>query len=117
VTGNTVSANDVNIFAGADSGATSGQWTISNNTVTGATDNVPNTANSNDDGIYIDSASGSNTVSGNIAKKNVRYDYEDASTGAPPPTPPTPGRTTPASRRSTAPEGLWLSCRSPHAFE
>ena len=30
-----------------------GTWTISNNAVTGATDNVPNTANSNADGIYI----------------------------------------------------------------
>jgi len=133
--GNTVSANDVDIFAGADTGATSGHWTISSNTVSGATDNVPsgtpgngegneygdgiqlagvgsanpttvqsntisgnfeygialygsahavviqNHSNSNYDGIYVDSGSGSNSFQNNVAKANARYDYEDLSTG------------------------------------
>jgi parallel beta-helix repeat protein len=133
--GNTLSANDVDLFAGADSGAASGHWTIVSNTVSGATDNVPNGtpgngegngygdgiqldgvgsanpttvngntatgnfeygiavyssahmsvinnhANSNFDGIYIDSGSGANGVQSNVAKANGRYDYEDLSSG------------------------------------
>lgn len=41
-----------------------------------------NTSNTNYDGIYVDSASGSNTFTSNRAKKNLRYDYEDVSTGS-----------------------------------
>jgi parallel beta-helix repeat protein len=131
----TLSANDINIFAGADSGAVAGNWSITGNAVSGATDNVTNgdpgngegngygdgiqidgagatnpttvssntsssnyeygialystasatvsgnIANSNDDGICVDSASGSNTITNNTTKHNTRYDLEDLSTG------------------------------------
>lgn len=135
VTGNTVIDNDVDIQAIDDSGAISGGWNIENNTVSGATDDVPstepgygegnawgdgiqistdgdvnpttvsgntisgnyeygiglygtshatvssNTTNTNYDGIYVDSASGALTFTGNTAKHNSRYDFEDTSSG------------------------------------
>jgi len=40
-----------------------------------------NTTNANYDGIYVDSASGANTFTSNLAKHDLHYDYEDASTG------------------------------------
>jgi parallel beta-helix repeat protein len=130
VTGNTLSANDVNLFAGADSGSVSGNWNISGNTVNGATNNAgngrgngygdgiqiqgvtatnpttvannvvqgsyeygiglygavgatvsTNTTNRNYDGIYVDSASSQNNLTSNTSRNNLRYDYEDTSTG------------------------------------
>jgi parallel beta-helix repeat protein len=130
VTGNKLSGNDINLFAGADSGGVNGNWMISGNTVNGATDNAgngegngygdgiqiqgvtsanpttvannvvtgsyeygiglygaagvtvsTNTTNRNDDGIYVDSASSQNNLSSNTSKSNLRYDFEDTSTG------------------------------------
>ncbi len=40
-----------------------------------------NQTNSNYTGIYVDSASGANTFTGNVAKHNLAYDYQDTSTG------------------------------------
>jgi parallel beta-helix repeat protein len=136
VSGNKFESNDVNIFAGADSGAVSGAWSITGNTVTGATDNVPdgtpgngegnqygdgiqiegvdstnptsvetntvtgsyeygigiygsqdatvsdNSTLKNYDGVYVDSLSSANAFSSNQAKGNLRYDYEDTSSGS-----------------------------------
>ena len=137
VIGNTLSANDVDIFAGADSGAVAGAWQVEGNTTSGATDNVPsgtsgngegnqygdgiqlsgatsstnpltvtentssgnfeygiglygvvgatvrnNTTNANYDGIFVDSSSATNSFNGNVSKHNLRYDFEDTSTGS-----------------------------------
>jgi parallel beta-helix repeat protein len=69
VTGNTVSANDVNTYVIADSTgpAANGAWTISGNTVTDASDNVPGgtVGNGIGDGIDVDSTTNPVTISGN----------------------------------------------------
>jgi parallel beta-helix repeat protein len=41
-----------------------------------------NTVDTDYDGIFVDSTSGSNTFTGNIADRNLHFDYEDTSTGA-----------------------------------
>lgn len=81
VTGDTLSANDINIFAGADSGATGGNWTISSNTVSGATDNVTNgdpgngEGNEYGDGIQVDGVNSTNptAVDSNTSSSNYEY--------------------------------------------
>jgi parallel beta-helix repeat protein len=81
VDANTLSANDVDLFAGADSDATSGHWLIENNTVSGATDNVPSpTAGSGEgngygDGIQLDGVGSANptTVETNTISGNFEY--------------------------------------------
>jgi parallel beta-helix repeat protein len=62
VTDDTLSANDVNAYLGSDgTGPTEGTWTISGNTITGATDNVAGGESGYGDGIQLDS--NTNTVS------------------------------------------------------
>jgi parallel beta-helix repeat protein len=70
VSGNTVSNSDVNIYLGTDgSGPAPGVWSVTSNTVTGATDKVPGGSAGFGDGIQLDSTSNpvtikSNTVTG-----------------------------------------------------
>jgi parallel beta-helix repeat protein len=75
VTGNTTNGNvDDGIYVG-------GPGSI---VTTAATDNtvLDNTSNKNgQDGILADTLSSANTFTGNLLKKNVRYDVEDLGTG------------------------------------
>jgi parallel beta-helix repeat protein len=65
VTGNTLSANDLNAYLAGDStGPTPGAWTISGNTVTNGSDNVPGGADFGD-GIDLDSTSNAVSITGN----------------------------------------------------
>ncbi len=70
VSGNTVSNSDVNIYLGTDgTGPAPGVWSVTSNTVTGATDKVPGGSPGFGDGIQLDSTSNpvtikSNTVTG-----------------------------------------------------
>ncbi len=67
VTGNTISANDDNAYLATDNtGPTEGTWTVSGNTVTNASDNVPGGAAGYGDGIDVDSTSNSVSVTDNI---------------------------------------------------
>lgn len=82
VTGDTLSGNDVNISASADSGQIPGSWYIESNTVGGATDNLspaaggPSEGNQYGDGIQIEGVDGSvnpTTVSDNVATGDYEY--------------------------------------------
>jgi parallel beta-helix repeat protein len=65
VTDNTLSANDLNAYLAADTtGPTEGIWTISGNTVTDGSDNVPGGAGFGD-GIDLDSTSNAVSITGN----------------------------------------------------
>ncbi len=66
VSGNTVSDSDVNIYLGTDgTGLAAGHWSVTGNTVKGATDKVPGGASGFGDGIQLDSTSNAVTISGN----------------------------------------------------
>ena len=66
VSTNTVSDSDVNIYLGTDgTGLAAGHWSVTGNTVTGATDKVPGGASGFGDGIQLDSTSNAVTISGN----------------------------------------------------
>ena len=66
VSGNTVSNSDVNIYLGTDgTGPAAGLWSVTGNTVTGATDKVPGGASGFGDGIQLDSTSNPVTIKGN----------------------------------------------------
>lgn len=53
---NVVSSNDVNVYLGSDgSGPTQGYWTVWQNTISNATDNVPGGQSGYGDGVQIDS--------------------------------------------------------------
>jgi parallel beta-helix repeat protein len=66
VSGNTVTNSDVNIYLGTDgSGPTPGVWSVTSNTVTGATDKVPGGYVGFGDGIQLDSTSNPVTIKGN----------------------------------------------------
>ncbi len=66
VSGNTVSDSDVNIYLGTDgTGPAANLWSVTNNTVTGATDKVPGGASGFGDGIQLDSTSNAVTIKGN----------------------------------------------------
>ncbi len=82
VAGDTLSGNDVNISASADSGQIPGSWYIQSDTVGGATDNLsaaaggPSEGNQYGDGIQIEGVDGSinpTTVSGNVATGDYEY--------------------------------------------
>ena len=81
VSNNTLSANDINIFAGADSGAVAGDWSITGNAVSGATDNVTNgnpgngEGNGYGDGIQIDGVGGTNPTSVSTNTSSSNYEY------------------------------------------
>ncbi len=66
VSGNTVSDSDVNIYLGTDgTGPAANLWSVTNNTVSGATDKVPGGASGFGDGIQLDSTSYAVTIKGN----------------------------------------------------
>jgi parallel beta-helix repeat protein len=66
VTGNTISANDVNAYLATDgTGPTEGTWTVSGNTVTDASDNVPGGTSGYGDGIDVDSTSNAVSITDN----------------------------------------------------
>ena len=66
VSGNTVSDSDVNMYLGTDgTGLAAGHWSVTGNTVTGATDKVPGGASGFGDGIQLDSTSNAVTIKGN----------------------------------------------------
>ncbi len=66
VSGNTVSDSDVNIYVGTDgTGPAADLWSVTGNTVTGATDKVPGGASGFGDGIQLDSTSNPVTIKGN----------------------------------------------------
>ncbi len=66
VSANTASDSDVNIYLGTDgTGLAAGHWSVTGNTVTGATDKVPGGASGFGDGIQLDSTSNAVTISGN----------------------------------------------------
>jgi parallel beta-helix repeat protein len=77
VTHCTLSDNDVNAYVGSDeTGPSEGTWTISGNTVTGATDNVPggSPGNGYGDGIDLDSTiNGSVSISDNSVSGSAEY--------------------------------------------
>jgi parallel beta-helix repeat protein len=65
-TRNNLSDNDINAYVGSDgTGPTQGAWSLTNNTVKGATDNVSGGQSLYGDGIQIDSTTNSVTLSGN----------------------------------------------------
>jgi parallel beta-helix repeat protein len=71
---NSLSANDVNGYFGDDgSGPAAGTWTVSGNTVTGATDNVTGGEAGYGDGIDLDSTSNRVTISDNTVTKSAEY--------------------------------------------
>jgi parallel beta-helix repeat protein len=66
LSGNTVSNSDVNIYLGTDgTGPAPGVWSVTSNTVTGATDKVPGGSAGFGDGIQLDSTSNPVTIKGN----------------------------------------------------
>jgi parallel beta-helix repeat protein len=66
ISGNTVSNSDVNIYLGTDgTGPAAGVWSVTSNTVTGATDKVPGGSAGFGDGIQLDSTSNPVTIKGN----------------------------------------------------
>ncbi len=66
VSTNTVSDSDVNVYMGTDgTGLAAGHWSLTGNTVTGATDKVPGGESGFGDGIQLDSTSNAVTISGN----------------------------------------------------
>ena len=76
VTGSHLSGNDINGYFGNDGGGTlpvTGTWTISGNTVTGATDNVSGGQAGYGDGIVVDSTTNPVMVMGNTVKTSAEY--------------------------------------------
>jgi len=76
VMGNTLTSNDIDVSASADSGAIAGAWNISNNTASSATGQGNAEGNGYGDGIQIYGVDGNTnalTVSGNTASGS----YED----------------------------------------
>jgi parallel beta-helix repeat protein len=66
VSGNTVSNSDVNVYLGTDgTGPAANIWSVTGNTVTGATDKVPGGESGLGDGIQLDSTSNPVTIKGN----------------------------------------------------
>jgi parallel beta-helix repeat protein len=73
-TSNHLSLNDVNgYFANAGTGPPAGTWTITGNTVSGATDNVTGGQAGNGDGIVLDSTTNPVTISGNTVSGSKEY--------------------------------------------
>lgn len=64
---NTIASNDVNAYIGSDgTGPTPGSWSVTGNTVTGATDNVSGGEAYYGDGIQIDSTTNPVSVTNNV---------------------------------------------------
>jgi parallel beta-helix repeat protein len=73
-TGNTLSDNDINGYFGSDgTGPTEGIWTISGNTMNGATDNVPGGYAGFGWGIQLDSTSNPVTITDNTVHGSAAY--------------------------------------------
>ena len=74
LTGNTVSASDVDVYLGDDgTGPAAQTWTVSGNTVSKGTDNVNGGEQGYGDGIDLDSTSNPVTISDNTVTTDAEY--------------------------------------------